>query len=197
MKLARLSLPLCLVLLCGISAVAAGGNANFVLGGRSLDEDLWAPVEDQPVFGATVDFGKKGWPVQLAAGAMFSGADDHVRVDVLGVTRTAKFTVTVAEASFGVLKIWEPSSGNIRPYVGGGAAFVSASAELEVSGASVDDDDQSAGLYAQGGVFWRLGERFNIGVDARVLGGTDIEVFGASGDVDYFQVGLVLGWGWR
>ena len=46
-----------------------------------------------------------------------------------------------------------------------------------------------------GGIFWRLGKRFNLGLEARFsaaqvkLSGRDVQAGGVS-------VGLILGWGW-
>jgi len=188
MKPAVLVIALGVVAACCAGAAEAGGNANFVLGARGLDEDFWSPDEDQGVLGVTVDFGRRGWPIHLAAGTAASGAEEHV-------SGGGKFSVGIGELSFGVLKVWEPQGWTLRPYVGGGLAIVSASAELK-DGSRVEDDDTSAGVYAQGGVFWRIGPKFNIGLDLRVMGGTDITLFGASGDADYGQAGLVLGWGW-
>ena len=51
------------------------GNVNFVLGLKALDEDDWAPVEDQGEFGALISWGKEGWPV-------------HIAIDVLGTFGT-------------------------------------------------------------------------------------------------------------
>jgi hypothetical protein len=84
----------------------------------------------------------------------------------------------------------------MHPFVVGGLAFVLATAEVQSGFWWVDDDDSSGAVYAQGGIFWRLGRRFNIGVDARLLTGSEIELFGEKGDADYFQFGLLLGFGW-
>jgi len=168
----------------------AGGNANFVLGGRALDEDFWSPVDSQAVVGVTVDFGREGWPVHLETGIQGSADDD----DLFDVG-LVKLTGSVAELSFGVNKTWKPK-GNVRPFLGGGLASVTARLEAETPLGDVDDEDTSGGVYVHGGVFWRLGERFNIGLDGRILVGTDITLFGAEGDADYAQFGLVLGWGW-
>jgi len=196
MKRRAWTLAVMLALLCGTNALVAGGNANFVLGGRNLDnEDFWRPGEEQGVFGATVSFGERDWPISLAIGAHFGAAEETVhQFGFSGDWRTA-----VVDFSFGVRKVWNLDK--VHPYVGGGIAAVGAGAELEVAGVKVDDHDNSRGGYLEGGIFWRLGRRFNIGVDARGLFGTDIQFdFGgpvvADGDADYLQYSLVLGWGW-
>jgi len=97
---------------------------------------------------------------------------------------------------FGVNKTWD--LGKTHPFVGGGIASVVATLDLESVPFSLgqDDDDQSLGAYFHVGVFSRLGSRFNIGVDGRFLGGTDLTLFDEDTDVDYVQLGLVLGFGW-
>ena len=182
-----------IVLLLAASPSLAGGNANFLIGSRALDEDFWEPLEQQGVFGVTVDFGKEGWPVNLAIGVYGSGTTEEESNLVLGDTDV---TGAVGELSFGVLKAWSPK-GSFHPYVGGGLASVGAAAEIDTQFFGDDDDhDSSLGVYIHGGVFWRLGSRFNLGVDARSVLGTKITLFGEEGDADYFQLGLLLGWGW-
>lgn len=181
-------------LMLAAGPVFAAGNANFLLGGRGLDEGEWEPVDQHSVFGVTVDFGGADWPVHMETGFYGSGADDRAEDLFVG---GVDVTVAVGEAFFGVNKTWG-LSGNVRPFVGGGLASVVAAVELDsvTFPLSEDDDDQSLGAYVHGGVFWRLGPRFNIGVDGRFLGGTDLTLFGEDTDVDYVQLGLVLGFGW-
>ena len=189
MRKSLLGLMLILAMAAAATPALAEGNANFVLGLRWLDEDDWEPVEEQGVFGVTVDFGKNDWPVNLAAGLMISGKEEDVgALDLTG---------TISELSFGVLKTWEKGSdGKTRPFFGGGLSFLSAEIEIDGPGGSVSEDDNSGAIYAQGGVYWRIGSRFNIGGDVRVLFGSDLEALGIEGDADYFQLGLLLGWGW-
>jgi hypothetical protein len=178
------------LLVLGLPALA-GGNANFVLGIRGLDEDSWEPAENQGVFGVTVDFGPEGWPINLEACALGSGDEQEVTVFLTDVEVTGR----VGELGFGVNKLWN-RDGTLRPYVGGGLAAVNAVAEVDSVVREEDDEDDSFGLYVHGGVFWRLGPRFNLGLDGRLLGATDITLFDEERDADYAQLGLVLGWGW-
>ena len=167
----------------------AGGNANFILGTRGLDKDFWTPVNGQFVIGAQVDFGKMTWPIHLETGIQVSvGAEE----DFIG---TADVYGSVAELDFGVNKTWE-LKGPARPFIGGGLAAVGAAYTIEAPLGDIDDDDDGGGAYFHGGVFWRLGKRFNIGIDGRFLVGTKITLFGEEGDADYVQLGMILGWGW-
>ncbi len=80
----------------------------------------------------------------------------------------------------------------MHPYVGGGVASVNASFD----GGNLKVDDASGGVYVHGGVYWRMGHRFNIGFDVRALGGTKMTIFGQDFNANYTQAGLLLGWGW-
>ena len=69
-------------------------------------------------------------------------------------------------------------------------------AEIEGSGlgVTVAEDDTTAGVYLRVGFLVPLGDGFRMGVDAKILRGTDVSAFGVSGDVDYDQFGLVFEW---
>jgi len=190
-------LVLLLAALAPIAALA-GGNANFTIGQRDLGSD-WDPLDGQLMFGAVVDWGADDWPVHLAWGLNVSA---DTQDNVYG--SSVEFTAAYAELSFGVL--WLPIKDKpIRPYLGAGIAGVSAAYEAEAFGVSIDDDDQDFGYYLNGGVYWRLGPRFNLGVDLRYGGGTEFdftfpfedefeETFRADGG--YFAYSLLLGFGW-
>jgi hypothetical protein len=170
------------------SPALAGGNANGILGIRTLDEDDWEPIETQGVFGVNVDIGGKSWPVHIEFGSHFSGAEED--------DGAVELTGGMFELHVGVMKDWALSSGT-HPFVGGGLALISAAAELEGPGnVSVDDDDQTGGVYVHGGVFWRLGGHFNLGIDGRITAGGDADLFGGEVSTNYWQLGLILGGGW-
>lgn len=190
-----LAAALFLTLALAMTPAAAGvGNVNFVGGTRSFgDDDLFEEIDSQSFGGVTVDFGPDSWPVTLAIGLYGSfGEEENIFGEI-------DLQTAVSELSFGVHKVWKVNA--TRPFVGGGLTSVSTWAEFEGPGDDVDDTDTSVGLYVQGGVFWKIGSRFNIGIDGRLVTGTDVEMdfdgrLSAEGDADYFQVGLLLGWGW-
>ena len=163
--------------------VLAGGNVNMALGQRALNESDYDPVDQQPFVGATVDF-DVDWPINLAGGLYFSSKDDSISgTDV---------NASLVEATFGVMKTWEPA-GRIRPFVGGGLGIVRVEAEVD-GPFSMDEDDTGAGLYSEGGVYWKLTPAFNLGVHGRFMTAPGIELAGESFDTSYFQVGLLAGW---
>ena len=189
MRSRALLLLTALVVAASIASPAhAGGNANFVLGGRSMTSSSdWEPFDSQALAGVTVDFGPAKWPINFETGIQAS-AKTMGGYGLYGEDVTA----SVGEVFFGINKTWNASGGRMHPYVGGGVASVTA--KFEDSNVSVDDT--SAGYYVHGGIFWRLGHRFNIGFDIRLLGGTKMAFVGIEGDSNYSQASLVLGWGW-
>ena len=64
--------------------------------------------------------------------------------------------------------------------------------EVEALGASYDDD--GTGFWVDGGVFWRLGRRFNAGFEARVSRG-EISLFDTDLEAGGEHIGFVLGFG--
>jgi hypothetical protein len=186
------------LLLVASPALAGPGNANFLLGQRSLDtgEDDTEDIEEQPVFGVSVDFNPSDWPISWVIGFYVSSEEEDFDFGG-GFEGTA--TASLAELSFGVLKGWEVGGGNTRPFVGGGLTAVSVTLELEFDPSGlpdIDEDDTSPALYGEGGVYWRVGSAFNIGVGGRIVLGTDFDIEGESFEADYIQGGLILGWGW-
>jgi len=167
------------------SPTVASGNVNFFLGQKMLEEGDWEPIENQGEFGAQITVGKEQWPVQIAIDVLGSSKEDEVfGIDVRGGT---------VEVDFGVRKIF--GKNDVHPFVGGGIASIFGVAEGELFGFSVDDDDSAAGFWVDGGVFWRLGKRFNIGLDVR-YSKAEIKLFNVDVNAGGTHAGLLLGWGW-
>jgi hypothetical protein len=172
-------------------ALAGDVNLNFYpISGRSLDQDLWSPVEDQYAFGGTVDFGEKGFPLHFALGV-------HGGVGVQDYSNPLlnDAASTVSEISFGAAGAWQSKS-RLRGYVAGGLSFVGARLEVDTLGGDLDDEDDSLGGWVEAGMAWRMGRHFSLGFGGRALFGTDITLFGVQGDADYFEFGPLLGWSW-
>jgi len=74
-------------------------------------------------------------------------------------------------------------------------ALVYGKFEVSSGGITVSDDDSVQGGWVGGGVFWRLGRAFNIGVSARYSKAT-VTFFGVDGEGGGTHLGLLLGWGW-
>lgn len=178
---------LLLVLAAPVGAAFAGGDANILLGVKPLDKDDWAPVEDQGALGVEVTFGKESWPVWIAID-YFATADVEEDIQVFGFGGQDIVGSTV-EFDLGVRKIWGKKK--TRPFLGGGVGLIGATLDLDID----DDSDATAGLWINGGVFWRLGSRFNIGGTVR-YSDAEVTIFGQDVQAGGLTYGLLLGWGW-
>ena len=166
-------------------ADAPANRLTIYLGRRSLDDDdFWTPVEDQAVF--AVEFAHEpegssiGWEIGLAG-----SADD---ANVAGINVEG----TTGELYGGVVKSFQSPGSKLRPYIGGGLSYITA--EVEALGASVDDSSIAA--YVHGGAAVHLTEALFLGVDLRLLFGSDITLPGfVDSDVDYRQLAVFLGFG--
>jgi opacity protein-like surface antigen len=162
------------------------GNVNFLLGQKSLKSEDWEPLEDQLAFAVLVDFKQDHWPVSIALD--FLGSYDEQTI------ASIKFEGMTSEFDAGVRKIWEFSEGQIKPYIGGGIAFVNA--EIKATDfVTVSDDDNAVGYWLNGGIYWTLNQHFNLGFDLRysdakvTLVGFDVEAGGTT-------AGIFIGYHW-
>lgn len=181
------------------------GNVNAVLGVKTLDDDEWEPADEHDEIGVMVDFGPASWPVAFTVGALRSDADETTGDPASGIT--VGLEAEVLELSFGVKKIWTPGR-TVRPYIGGGVTRVSAEATGRVAGVSSTppvtivfetivgpEEDDAIGPWIAGGVYWTLGDAFNLGVDLR-YSSADVELFGVDADAGGTHAGLLLGYHW-
>ena len=156
------------------------------VGGRQLDEDLWDPVDRQATLGFEYSRGNADTPIGFEVGVF--GSEDTA-INILGSSLDVEGkTVEVyggARKDFG--------HGAFRPYVGGGLSWITAKFEGDTGSASTFDDDSSAAGYLHAGVDYFPSAHFFLGLDLRVLFGSDITLFGVDGDADYQQIGLHLG----
>ncbi|HJQ99981.1 MAG TPA: hypothetical protein VJ826_16840 [Candidatus Polarisedimenticolaceae bacterium] len=191
MRLRRL-VPVAAAMLLAVTAALADGQVNFFLGQKALDGGDWDPIDRQAELGAMMSFGKEAWPLRIAADVLIAGRDGTLpgSVDVKGAT---------FEVASGIRKIWGKKA--FHPFAGAGIAIVGAQVELDNAVGSADDTDVAFGPWIDGGVFWRLGMRFNLGLDVR-WSKADVHLdFGdavGSDDLDAggLHYGLLLGFGW-
>ena len=161
------------------------GNVNFFLGQKTLEENDWAPVDKQAEFGVLVDFKQQNWPVSIALD--FLGSTDEATESGVNIEGTT------SEFDVGVRKIWAVAGSSIRPYIGGGLAFINA--EFKATNFPVSDDDNGTGIWLNGGVYWTLGQHFNLGLDLR-YSQADVTVFGVDVDAGGTHAGIILGYHW-
>lgn len=181
-----------MLLLLAPASAALAGNVNLIVGRRSLDDDqFYRPIEDQTVTGVNVDWAPEAWPVSLQFGFYLSSADDTIPTPAPPTDVEVKFQ----ELSFGLVRIWEGHK-LLHPYLGGGLSAILADYDTTRAGVPAKADDDTFGFFINGGLYLRFAEKFNVGIDARVLGLTDLDFEGKKSDADYLQLGLLLGWHW-
>jgi opacity protein-like surface antigen len=171
------------------------GNVNVFLGTKGMnDNDEWEPVDTQTTAGFEVDFRPKAWPVNLVVGLRGSTAEDELDDPFFG---TLEAEGEIRELAGGVRKIWDPAGSPIRPYIGGGLAIARAEfTSTQVStGIQGSDSDTGFGIWFGGGLYFTIGEHFNIGADAR-YSTADVTLFDLDVDAGGAQIGLLLGYHW-
>ncbi len=197
---AILSLPIILAILAVTAPPVAHagewtGDVNFFLGQKNLKKSDWEPVEDQGEFGAEVSWGKKNWPISIATDVLGSSEMKTVTVfdPFLGTNVKVKLEGDTGELDLGIRKIW--SKKNVRPSIGGGLAYVRGEMKATALGVSASESDSEAGWWVGGGVFWRIGPRFNLGIAARYSTAT-VKIAGFDVEAGGTHLGALLGWGW-
>lgn len=193
------------------TAATAETNLNFVLGAKLLDPDDWPVGDNQGSIAFFSTFGPRSWPVQVAIDVLGSGsASKAVFYPEPGVEiQGSEITQSTLELGVGVRKIWR--TGRARPFVGGGLAVIWGQQEVEFPTRSAVDieghemevfpplvlseDDEAPGVWIDGGIFWRLGRMFNIGLEAR-YSRADLSFRARNVQAGGFNLGLILGWGW-
>jgi hypothetical protein len=181
------------------------------LGRKYLDAEDWPVGDDQGSISLLSTFGPRSWPVQVAIDVLgsASGSTSTFYPEPGVEIRGNEFIQNTLEFDVGVRKIWR--SGRVRPFVGGGLAVIWGQQEVEfqvpmsfdVEGDELpsfpslvlSEDDEAPGAWVDGGVFWRLGKMFNIGLEAR-YSRAELSFRGREVQAGGFNLGMILGWGW-
>jgi hypothetical protein len=165
------------------------GNVNVFLGTKALNEDDWSPAENQTEAGVELDFESPSWPVSLVLGLRGSSGEGDFVDPLLG---SGSVEGKTSELSLGIKKIWAPDA-HTHPFVGGGLAFVEGEFSAAFAAGSVSDSDTAVGIWLGGGVYWTLGEHFNVGLDLR-LSSADVTLFSVDGAAGGAHIGVLLGY---
>ena len=177
------------VLLLPTSALA-GGEVNLFFGKRDIDDDILEAleVESPQQIGIELTFGHQ-WPVAIAID--YFQSDDDGSYEYYGYSE--KIDAEIQELAVGVRYLFRKDK-TVVPFIGGGLASVKGELSASSGGGSVDDS--TIGWWIQGGVNFRIGKFFNLGVDLRNVSAevefediVDIEVGGMS-------YGVLVGFRW-
>jgi len=205
----HMRLALCAALAPGLAMIpspaeaARTGHINLFGGMKSLDEDVWTPVDSQQELGLETSFGGSAWPVLIAVD-YFHATDQADEGDL-------QLTGTTQEFAVGVRKVWARKRAS--PYLGGGANWIDAEVKTDAppppppppgasffpvpdpEGGTTSESDSAVGLWMGGGVFWRLGPYVNLGLSAR-LSGAKVNIRNEDLQTGGLHAGVVLGFGW-
>jgi hypothetical protein len=168
------------------------GNVHFLIGQTYLG-DFWKPLDEPAAFGVEVDFGPSRSIVHVAMA--WSGSYDSGRVTTPYFGRTGDVAVGFLEFSAGFL-VLPVRKAPVRPYFGAGALRVFASTDSGANAWNGGDNDSSFGFYANAGIFFKVGDHFDIGFDGRIVRETKILLVGVEGDADYEQINMLIGFSW-
>jgi hypothetical protein len=165
------------------------GNVQFLVGQRYL-EDFWQPLDRPTMFGVMVDFAPESSPVHVALGASMAWEKQTVTGSFFGDTGSVEDGFFEFSAGF----VWLPvKKAIVRPYLGAGVVMLGAGTGSDWSFFDAGDTDSSFGFYGNAGVFFKVGDTFNIGIDGKIVRGTSITLVGQEGDADYTQASLLMG----
>jgi hypothetical protein len=154
---------------------------SFYVGARGFDEDDYEPVELHGVLAAEYSHEGAGAPVGFEVGLALSGDENEVA--------GTDIEMATGELYAGVRKTF--GSGSVHPLVGFGLAYIHAAID-----GGPDEDDGSLAGYVHGGLAFDVGRHISLGIDARILFGSEVEFGGApETDIDYGQLALVFGVG--
>lgn len=165
------------------------GRFSLLLGGRSIDEDAFAPTDSPGVFGVEFsqvpDLGGLGFEFGLGF-----GFDDENDARLPNNT-TADLELRQAEIYAGVRA--EFGAGPVRPYIGGGGTFLSTTTTIEQGFLQTEEDDSVLGAYLHGGIQADINNFMFLGLDYRHVFADDYDIGGSSFDADYDQLSVVVG----
>jgi hypothetical protein len=160
-------------------------HAINALGGiRSLENEDFDDVDDATVWGVEGLFGVNDQGLGIEGGYMRADQDGGPLFSGTGSSQ-----IETDELFVGLRNTWGVDSA-LQPYIGAGAAWLDANAD---SSGGFDDDDSSTAGYVHAGLGWQF-EHIQIGVDARVLLGTDLNFDDEDSDLDYLQALAFVGW---
>jgi len=144
------------------------------------DDNFWEPNEDQGMF--AFEFAEESSARAIGWEVGFAGSGDE------STLAGTKWTGQTGEIYAGLRKSF--GSDSVRPYLGGGLSFLRAQWES----AGFEDDDTTLAAYGHAGIDFLVSQTFFIGLDVRVLFGSDITIGPLDGDADYNQAALRFGW---
>ena len=170
------------------------GNINLFLGSKGLSEQDWL-ASSHGETGILLDFGRTGWPVNIAIDMLssrgeFSGLAYAPGPGIVYVEEE----IRTREMNLGVRHYFDLNT-NMHPYIGGGIALVSLEVETDIGpGLVAEDEGKGSGIWINGGAKWQL-DAFNIGFDIRITA-ADVTLDAGDFSGGGGHAGLIMGYHW-
>lgn len=166
-------------------------GVQALVGGRSLDEDQWDPVEDHFVLGVELDTRPQQFPLGLEFGISGSVGREY---DLTFLGQDFDLTASVGELYVGPRLTFDAGErGGFVPFAAAGVTYLAGELEAIQGSLAVSDRDSSVAGYAHAGFYYLFASKLRVGVDARSVFGSDLTLFGVEADADYGQIALVVG----
>jgi opacity protein-like surface antigen len=161
-------------------------RVQYGLRTQNSDDD-WAPTDESDAIGIEVDHRTRDAFVGFEIGTLLADGDEDAGGGV-------SFKTDFDEIYAGVRKTFDFDDFFLHPYVSLGLTWIQARAALTQGVNQAADDDSSIGAYGRVGVNAVFMENVNVGLEYRLVVGTDLDFFGVSTDTDYGQFGLSVGY---
>jgi hypothetical protein len=161
---------------------------SVLLGSRALDSDHWEPTDEPDVFGLGYVHEGADAPLGVELGFQFgrdSGSEFASGVGTIDVTADVGNVYVGMRKTFLRDKV-------VQPVLGAGLELGFTNYEASLGSVTIDDNDTSPGVYLHGGLLFQVSRSVRLGVDVRIGRGSDVTLFGADGDFDYEQFGLLM-----
>jgi opacity protein-like surface antigen len=163
------------------------GGLFIRLGTQTMsDSTAWEGIDEPVSLAIDTAYRASGSHFGSEFGLGFAGDS----VTVSGVDVSTFFVEFYGGARY----TWDVGSAErFHPYLGAGLTYVFGN--VSGDGGVVSEDDSSLGVYVHGGAYYRLGSSFSLGLDARSVSGTSGTFFGVETDLNYTELGMLIGWG--
>lgn len=168
------------------------GNLNILSGARLLNEDYWAPAEEQEIVGIQFNLKKDHWPVHFAI-EYNQGSGNGMYYHNIWL-QDVRVESDVLEVDIGVKKIWD-NFPRMRPFFGLGGSFIKARMDITNNVGIKTDSEYTLGTWMDVGIYWTIENSINLGFDIKFSNG-NVVLYGINTDVGSVQSALLVGYHW-
>lgn len=156
------------------------------LGSRSLIGNDWDAVDNPTTLGLTYDGRQLGQSLGLEAGAIVSFEDSS--------KGGADIDATILEGFIGMRNTWGYDGSIMRPYWAIGGTIMRVMVDSDTPSVIPDFDEDTIGFYFRLGTRVQVSKGAALGIEYRLVRGTNLSVDGFGEDADYGQISLNFGW---